>query len=87
VEYRPSVSCNDMAMATGLIAAGAGIGLLHHASHQAQIMAGTLRVLPTQPAFPPMEFVVVHKRSAVGPLVERVVEAAIECSDFKITPP
>lgn len=87
VEYRPSISCNDMAMATNLIAAGAGVGLLHHASHHTQIMAGTLCVLPTEPPFPAMEFVAVYKRSAVGPLVERVVEVAAESSDFKATPP
>jgi DNA-binding transcriptional LysR family regulator len=74
-----------MAMAAHLIVAGAGIGLLHHASHRAQILSGGLEVLQTEPAFPAMEFVAVHPRGAPSPLIQRLVELAVVCSDFKLT--
>ncbi|CAN5116048.1 LysR family transcriptional regulator [soil metagenome] len=86
-DYRPTISCSDMAMAAHLIAAGAGVGLLHHSSHRAQIRSGSLEVLNTQPALPALEFIAVHARDAANPLVQRLVEVAVECSDFTITRP
>jgi DNA-binding transcriptional LysR family regulator len=81
-EYRPVISCNDMAIAAKLIAAGQGIGLLHRASHRNEVLAGLLTVLDTAPAFPRLEFVAVYPRSGASPLVSAVAVLAAEISEF-----
>ncbi|HTK02754.1 MAG TPA: LysR family transcriptional regulator [Bordetella sp.] len=82
VEYTPMISCNDMAVAAKLIAAGLGIGLLHRASHRNEVLAGLLTVLDTSPAFPRLEFVAVHHRGNTSALVSAVALLAAEISEF-----
>ncbi|HEY0295460.1 MAG TPA: LysR family transcriptional regulator [Bordetella sp.] len=82
IEYQPAISCNDMATAAKLIGAGLGVGLLHRASHRAEVLAGLLAVLDTAPPFPRLEFVAVYPRSGASPLALAVAELAMEISEF-----
>jgi DNA-binding transcriptional LysR family regulator len=81
-DYRPLISCNDMAIAAKLFGAGLGIGLLHRTSHRAEVLAGVLTVLDTAPSFPRLEFVAVYPRSGASPLVAAVAMMAAELSEF-----
>jgi DNA-binding transcriptional LysR family regulator len=81
-EYRPAISCNDMATAAKLIASGLGVGLLHRASHRAEVLAGLLTVIDTAPPFPRLEFVAVYPRASANPLALAVAGLASEISDF-----
>lgn len=82
VEYRPAISCNDMAVAARLIGVGLGVGLLHRASHQGALLAGQLAELDITPAFPRLEFVAVYPRNGANPLALAVAQQAVEISDF-----
>jgi DNA-binding transcriptional LysR family regulator len=81
-DYRPVISCNNVRVLAELTLAGLGVSLLPRGSYAAEIEAGTLRVLQTQPKIGPVEFVVVHRGNTTNPLTRAVAALAIEQSDF-----
>lgn len=82
IEYRPAVSCNDMALAARLIRVDLGVGLLHRTSHRDEVLNGLLTELDTAPVFPKLEFVAVYPRANPGALAVAVAQLAAEISDF-----
>jgi DNA-binding transcriptional LysR family regulator len=83
--YQPVVSCSNVRVLADLTLAGLGISLLPRRSCQHAVDAGQLRVIETRPALPPVEFVALHKRDLIDPLVAAVAALARETSEFSLT--
>jgi DNA-binding transcriptional LysR family regulator len=82
-DYRPVISCNHVHVLADLTVAGLGVSLLPRMSYQAELAAGTLRVIDTAPQLGPVEFVALHRHTATDPLVAAVASLAMETSEFE----
>ncbi|OZI60459.1 LysR family transcriptional regulator [Bordetella genomosp. 11] len=83
--YQPVVSCSNVRVLADLTMAGLGVSLLPLRSCRADLDAGRLRLIETRPALPPVQFVAVHKRDVLDPLVGAIAELARETSEFPFT--
>jgi DNA-binding transcriptional LysR family regulator len=81
-DYRPVISCNNVRILGELTVAGLGVSLLPKGSYTGEIQAGKLRVLNTRPKIGPVEFVALHKRNTLNPLVTTVASLAMDLSEF-----
>ncbi len=81
--------CNSLAVVAALTKAGLGISLLPPLIYRDEIDSGSLVVLETEPALPPIEFWAVYPRRPVSPLPAAVTRFAREVStfDFDAEPP
>lgn len=82
--YQPVVSCSNVRVLAELTVAGLGVSLLPKGSYQKEVDAGVLRILNTRPRLPPVEFVALHKRNSLDPLVAAVAALASETSEFTL---
>jgi DNA-binding transcriptional LysR family regulator len=80
--YRPDDECNSMSVVALLTASGVGISLLPPICYQAEIAAGTLRVLETTPRQQPVEFFAITIPERFEAMNRVVVDLAIEVSTF-----
>jgi DNA-binding transcriptional LysR family regulator len=80
--YRPSDECNSMSVVALLTAIGVGISLLPPICYQAEITAGSLRVLETAPAQRPVEFYAITIPEKFDTLNHIVINLAVEVSTF-----
>src|SRR6266567_2618894 len=49
-----------------------------------KVAAGRLRVINTQPPFPPIQYFAVHRTGAISPLGAIVAGIARDCCDFSV---
>ncbi|WP_145925248.1 LysR family transcriptional regulator [Bordetella sp. H567] len=80
--YQPVVSCSNVRVLADLTMAGLGVSLLPLRSCRQELEAGQLRRIDARPALPPVEFVAVHKRDVLDPLVGAIAALARETSEF-----
>ena len=79
VAYAPVVSCNNMDVLANLTEWGVGVAILPKKYYADVISEGRLRVLNTYPKISPVEFVAMHKRSALlHPITKAVAILASE---------
>ncbi len=82
---RVNATGNTLAVAR-IVAAGAGIGLVSERLVGEDLARGTLVPLPDLAPCETIEFSVVTMADAGSPIVDEVVEAAVDCSPFRRTP-
>src|SRR5882757_5600790 len=68
----------------GLAAAGLGITFLTASDFAPEVAAGRLRVINTQPAFPPIQYFAVHRTGEISPLGAIVASIARDCCDSSV---
>jgi DNA-binding transcriptional LysR family regulator len=81
-DYNPIISCSNVRVLGDLTLAGLGVSLLPRASFAAEIAAGALDVLDTQPHIPPVEFVGLYRSNTMNPLTSAIAMLATEVSEF-----
>ncbi|CAB3745750.1 LysR family transcriptional regulator [Paraburkholderia solisilvae] len=81
-EFKPVISCNTVRVLGDLTLAGLGVSLLPRHSYTAEIAAGRLTVLNTEPRIGPVEFVALYRTSATNPLTSAIAALATEISEF-----
>jgi DNA-binding transcriptional LysR family regulator len=80
--YRPVISCSNVRVLGDLTLAGLGVSLLPRASFTAEIAAGALNVLNTEPSIEPVEFVALYRSNATSPLANALSLLAAKVSEF-----
>lgn len=81
-DYNPIISCSNVRVLADLTLAGLGVSLLPRASFAAEIAAGALDVLNTQPRIPPVEFVGLYRSNTMNPLTSSIATLATDISEF-----
>jgi DNA-binding transcriptional LysR family regulator len=81
-DYNPVISCSNVRVLGDLTLAGLGVGLLPRASFAAEIAAGALDVLNTQPHIRPVQFVGLYRSNAMNPLTSAIATLATDVSEF-----
>jgi DNA-binding transcriptional LysR family regulator len=81
-DYNPIISCSNVRALADLTLAGLGVSLLPRASFAAEIAAGALDVLNTQPHLPPVEFVGLYRCNTMNPLTIAIAMLATDVSEF-----
>lgn len=76
-------TCKSFSVAASLASAGLGITLLPPRCFSADIAAGRLRVLRTDPPFPPVEFTATCAVGSMQAVAPKVAQLAAEVSDFQ----
>lgn len=80
LQLGPVVSCNNLDVLAESTALGLGVALLPRACYAAEVAAGRLVVLHTQPAIAPVPFSVVYRRDRPGGLAPMVATKAREAA-------
>lgn len=81
-DYNPIISCSNVRVLGDLTLAGLGVSLLPRASFAAEIAAGALDVLNTQPHIRPVEFVGLYRSNTMNPLASAIAMLAADVSEF-----
>lgn len=81
--FRSTVSCNNMNVIADLTAAGLGVSLLPRHCYRREIAARKLTVIKTRPAFPAVEFSLIHRADRAHPLIGPIARLAKEASDLR----
>lgn len=76
-------TCKSLGVAASLAAAGLGLTLLPENCYRAETAAGRLRVIPTSPNLPKVEFMATFSADNVMPAVRHIAQLAAEISDFE----
>ena len=75
-------TCKSLGVAASLASAGLGLTLLPEHCYRAETDAGRLRVIPTAPKLPHVEFMATFSADNVMPAVRHIAALASEISDF-----
>ena len=86
IRHRNLVSCNSMDVIAALTVGGLGVSLLPQRCYRSELDSGRLRILPTQPAIPAVEFFLITRRSDDDPISKSFIEVAREVSDLSPEP-
>lgn len=80
--FKAATACNNMNVLAELTIQGSGVSLLPRHCYRAEIEAGRLAVLNTEPALPRVEFSLVYRSDRVPALAPAIAEAAQAASDL-----
>ncbi len=75
-------TCNSMSVVADLTMAGLGISLIPPLCYRNEIEGGKLRIIDTEPRMEPVEFFAMTLHDQFQPITQRIVELAVEISDF-----
>ena len=77
-------TCKSLTVAASLAAAGLGLTLLPPRCFKDEIKKGLLKIIPTDPPFPPVEFTATSAVESMQAAAPKVARLAAEISDFDI---
>jgi DNA-binding transcriptional LysR family regulator len=80
VRCRKVIVCNSLMVAANLVSAGVGISLLPPACYAREMEQGTLRIVRTTAAMPPVHFAGIYPLDEFQPLAPLVTELAVKVS-------
>ncbi|MFV0367623.1 MAG: LysR family transcriptional regulator [Hyphomicrobiaceae bacterium] len=75
-------TCKSLTVAASLAAAGLGLTLLPPRCFENEIKKGLLKIVPTDPPFPPVEFTATSAVESMQAAAPKVAKLAAEISDF-----
>ena len=78
------VQCNSLNVLAGLAAAGLGVTFLTASYFSPEIRSGRLRIIPTDPAIPPIRYFAVSRTQDLSPMAARMAGIAQTCCDFTL---
>jgi DNA-binding transcriptional LysR family regulator len=81
VAYQPVISCSNVRVLADLTIAGLGASLLPINAYAAEIAAGRLQVIDTQPKPEQVEFVALHRPHPADPLASTLTALASELAE------
>ena len=76
------VQCNSLNVLAGLAAAGLGVTFLTASYFGPEIRRGQLRIIPTEPAIPPIRYHAAYRARELSPLAARMAVIAQSGCDF-----
>ncbi len=76
-------TCKSLGVAASLATAGLGIALLPPRNYMRQIRAKQLRIVQTDPCFPPVEFTATYSTESMQQVARKIALLAAEVSDFE----
>jgi DNA-binding transcriptional LysR family regulator len=79
-------TCKSLSVAASLASAGLGLALLPPRSYARQIKSKQLRIVPTDPSFPPVEFTATCSVESMQRTTLKIAQLASEISDFDNRP-
>lgn len=82
LHFNRIVQCNSLNVLAGLAAAGLGVTFLTASYFAPEIRSGRLRIIPTEPAIPPIRYHAAYRTRDLSPLVRRIADIAQTCCDF-----
>lgn len=85
--FRRFDTCNSMSVIAALTTAGLGISLIPPLCYPSEIEAGKLQIIATEPKMQPVEFFAMRLPEHYQPITERIIDLAVEISDFERTAP
>ncbi len=77
-------TCKSLTVAASLAAAGLGLTLLPPRCYTDEIKAGRLKIIPTDPPFPRVEFTVTSAVESMQSAAPSIAKLAAEVSDFEM---
>jgi len=83
IPYRPNDECNSMSVVATLTASNIGISLLPPICYEAELARGDLRIIPTVPPYPPVEFFAITISERMSLPTRLIVDLAVSVSTFK----
>ncbi len=79
-------TCKSLGVAASLAQSGLGVTLLPGRCYQKELAEGSLKIITSTPAFPPIEFTATCANDSFQPLARRVANLAQSLSDFDDVP-